>query len=64
MDQDRPSEDPEPPDGERRQSQGQFPTADDAPLVTEEGVNEATADLVEEAPEAPESRPSSPSGDE
>ena len=49
---------------ERVESQGQSPTAEGAPLVAEEGVNEGTSELLEQAPEAAEpdarSRPGSP----
>ena len=49
---------------ERVESQGQSPTAEGAPLVAEEGVNEGTSELLEQAPEAPEpdtrSHPRSP----
>jgi hypothetical protein len=38
--------------GERRESQGQAPTAEETPLMAPEGVNEGTAELLEEAPEA------------
>lgn len=48
---------------ERVESQGQSPTAEGAPLVAEEGVNEGTSELLEQAPEAAEtdarSRPGS-----
>ena len=38
--------------GERRESQGQTPTTEETPLMAEEGVNEGTAALIEEAPES------------
>jgi hypothetical protein len=49
---------------ERVESKGQSTTAQGAPLVAEEGVNEGTSELLEQAPERPEtdirSRPGSP----
>ena len=49
---------------EQVESQCQSPTAEGAPLVAEDGVNEGVFELLEQAPEAAEpdarSRPGSP----
>ena len=42
-----PPADPAPSGPEATESAGQTPTAEGAPLVTEEGVDEGVADLVE-----------------
>jgi hypothetical protein len=48
-----PTDPPEEDARETTRSQGQQPTAEGAPLVTEEGVDEGTADLVEEGRSRP-----------
>ena len=42
---------------ETAESQGQMPTAEGAPLVTEEGIDEGVADLVEQGREEEDEHP-------